>query len=281
MALGDKLPPADHFTQEAANQAADLAAELATKAHATAWVEGREDHEGEADEYELDGEPPTPAQLAVPVYLALARARADMPKVTKKELYNAAGTRYNFRGVDRVVNATRPVLARHGLVVFPELLHVDRRDVARKGGEGRSVETVVQVRFHVVGPQGDELPPLVVLGEALDTSDKGAAKAMSVAWRVALIQLLHIATGDPDPDSMMIERGDIDRGQPVFDPEEYRRRALNAQTTHAELNQMINDLKALGQGHQMVANEFGEQERLGSMIYRIRNERRGGAPDGG
>lgn len=268
MGLADKLPPADgeqHFTPEAVAAAADLAERLA---------------DDEPGEYVLTG-PGAPDDV-VSVHMALARARADMPLVGKKELYNAAGTRFNFRGVDRVVNATRPVLVKHGLVVLPELLHVDRRDVPRKDGGGRNVETVVQVRFHVVGPLGDAIPPLVVLGEALDTSDKGAAKAMSVAWRVALIQLLHIATGDPDPDSMMIERGDEpDRGQAAFDPETYRRRALDTKTTHGELNQMINDLKALGQGHQMVPNEFGEEERLGSMLFRIRNERRGGAPDGG
>ena len=274
MALSDKLPPAsddrEHIPPELVEQSARLAEELATPAEA-------------GEEYELAGDPPAADEAGVVLHVALARARADMPKVGKKDLYNATGTRFNFRGVDRVVNATRPVLARHGISIWPELQGVDRRDVARKDGSGRNVETLVRVRFHVVGPLGDKLPaPLVVIGEALDTSDKGGAKAMSVAWRVALIQLLHIATGDPDPDSMMIERGEeIDRGQAAFDPEVYRQEALRPTTSHARLNQMINDLQKLGHGAEPVPNEFGEQEKLGSMLVRLRNERRAGAGDAG
>lgn len=266
MGLSDKLPPADQTAEEA------------TRAHMAAWQAGEEDHEGEAaEEYELDGEGLTAAQYEVPVHVALARARADMPRVGKRDRFEGGNAgRFNFRGVDRVVNATRPVLARHGLVVVPELLGVDRRDVPRSSGQGKSTETVVRVQYHVIGPQGDALPvPLVVVAEALDTADKGAAKAMSVAWRTALIQLLHIATGDPDPDSVMIERGDgdIDRGQAAFDPQAYRTEALRVSTSPARLNQMINDLQRLGRGSELVPNEFGEDEKLGSMLFRLRQER--------
>ena len=280
MGLADKLPPAgDPDRVEAAERrAADQA--LAERA-----LEGlREElHEEEdAGEYELTaaGAPDD----VVSVHMALARARADMPLVGKKDRFDGGNAgRFNFRGVDRVVNATRPVLAKHGLVILPELVDLQRRDVQRKDG-GRSTETVVRVQYHVIGPQGDQLPvPLVVVGEALDTADKSGAKAMSVAWRTALIQLLHIATGDPDPDSVMIERGDgdVDRGQPELDLEAYRTEALRTSTSHARLNQMINDLRKLGRGSELVPNEFGEPEKLGSMLYRLRNERAGGTPDGG
>ena len=43
-------------------------------------------------------------------------------------------------------------------------------------------------------------------GESMDFGDKGAPKAMSVAYRIALLQTLCIPTDDPDPDSQSYER---------------------------------------------------------------------------
>ena len=53
-----------------------------------------------------------------------------------------------------------------------------------------------------MGPGGSVLPVNArVPGEAIDSSDKGTAKAMSVAYRIFLLQLFSLPTGDPDPDS--------------------------------------------------------------------------------
>ncbi len=40
----------------------------------------------------------------------------------------------------------------------------------------------------------------------MDSGDKATAKAMSVAYRIALIQALNAPTGDPDPDTQTYER---------------------------------------------------------------------------
>lgn len=285
MGLKDKLPPAEeHFTPEAVEQAARLAEGLAEGKAAFHEALDRAADDG-PDEYELADDTPPEEAVTGPMGLkfrptvvdALRRARADMPKVQKRDRFDGGGAgKFNFRGVDRIVNATRPVLNKHGIVIYPEVLDCQRRDVPRKEG-GRSTETVLRVAWHVVGPSGDELHPCpIVMGEALDTSDKSMAKALSVSQREMLVKLLHIATGDPDPDSMMIERGDdIDRGQVVvYNPMDYREEAMTA--SPARLNQMINDLQRLGVGHEMVPNEHEEQERLGSMLVRLRRERQRG-----
>lgn len=265
MALGDKLPPAGQAP-------VDLNAERRD----AGLPEYSDPDDGE---YELEGDDDQPASNLT-VMAALRNARADMPKIQKKDRFDGGNAgKFNFRGVDRVVNATRPVLNRHGLVIFPEVLDCQRRDVQRAGG-GRSTETVLRVAWHVFGPAGDELKaPLVVYGEALDTSDKSMAKALSVSQREMLVKLLHIATGDPDPDSMMIERGDedVDRGQVVvYEPNAYRDEALRKDTSVARLNQMINDLRRLNRGAELVENENGDEEKLGSMLVRLRRERTSG-----
>ena len=52
--------------------------------------------------------------------------------------------------------------------------------------------------------------PTRVAAEAWDSGDKAAPKAMSVAFRTALLQALALPTDDPDPDSQSYER-DNDR----------------------------------------------------------------------
>lgn len=112
---------------------------------------------------------------------------------------------YNFRGIDAVVNAVGPVLRKHCVIVVPELLDAAYRDVTTSKGKP-SRECTVRVRYRFYGPGGDFIDA-VVPGESMDVSDKGAPKAMSVAYRIALLQALCIPTDEPDPDSQSYERG--------------------------------------------------------------------------
>jgi hypothetical protein len=206
------------------------------------------------------------------VVTALARARRDMGVVGKRDRFDSPQTKYQYRGVDRVVNASREVLTRHGILLVPQAVQYEGRDVPRQQG-GRSHESTVTMLYWVYGPDGDCLEhPVKVIGQALDTSDKDAAKAQSVAWRTALIQLLHIATGDPDPDSVRIDRGEA----PEFDPAAYRDEALTPDTSVGRLSQMINDLRNLGKGDVLVVNETGDEEKIGNLIWRVRKDRAGG-----
>jgi hypothetical protein len=58
-------------------------------------------------------------------------------------------------------------------------------------------------------PGRDEVQAIVP-GEAMDSGDKAVSKAMSVAFRIALIQALNLPTGEPDADSQSYERSSRD-----------------------------------------------------------------------
>lgn len=122
---------------------------------------------------------------------------------------------FNFRGIDAVVNAVSPALRRHHVVVSPKLLSVERStSPTNKGGTVNNVYVVVRYRFH--GPAGDHLDATVA-AESFDSGDKATAKAMSVAYRTALLQALCLPTDDPtDPDEHNYERGPA---QPARQPE--------------------------------------------------------------
>lgn len=132
------------------------------------------------------------------VHAALVRVMRDVMQVGKTEVNTEHPDKFVFRGIDAVVNAVGPILRKHGVLCLPKLLNLSSRDV-RTGDGGASREVTVTVRYTFYGPLGDERP-VEVPGEAIDYGDKAVTKAMSVAWRTALIQALNIPTGDPDPD---------------------------------------------------------------------------------
>lgn len=133
---------------------------------------------------------------------ALCAVMRDVQGVSKSQ--RNPQQNYLFRGIDDVVNAVGPVLRDHGVIVLPVLEKASLRDVQTSTGKPAR-ESVVEVRYRFYGPAGDSIDA-VVPGESMDHGDKGIAKAMSVAYRIVLLQALCIPTGDPDPDSQTYER---------------------------------------------------------------------------
>lgn len=136
------------------------------------------------------------------VVVALARVMNDVQAVRKGDRNAQQG--YAFRGIDAVMNAVGPVLRRHGVVVLPTCERAEWRDVHTNTGKP-SRECTVSVRFTFYGPAGDHID-CVTPGESMDYGDKGAPKAMSVAFRIALLQALCLPTDEPDPDATSYER---------------------------------------------------------------------------
>lgn len=135
---------------------------------------------------------------------AMAGVMAGVRGVGKNDEHVAPNARFKFRGIDAVMNAVGPALREHGVVVVPQLQSIEHRDVQTSGGKA-SRETTVLVKYLWTGPDGSTLESIVP-GEAMDSGDKGTAKAMSVAFRIALLQALCLPTDDPDPDSQQFER---------------------------------------------------------------------------
>ena len=130
------------------------------------------------------------------VVQALSAVMNEVRSVRKEERNQAQN--FNFRGIDATVNAVGPALRKHGVIVLPEVLeHTYDTVVTSRGTSMPHVVLKVTYTFH--GPAGDSLA-CTVIGESMDTGDKAGAKAMSVAFRTALLQALCLPTDDPDPD---------------------------------------------------------------------------------
>lgn len=152
------------------------------------------------------------------VIQALAAVAEDVRSVRK--LDTNEHQRFQFRGIDAVLNAVGPAFRAHGVVCIPNVEDLDLDVVTTTGGKA-STRALVRVRYQFYGPAGDHLDA-VVYGESWDTGDKATAKAFSVAYRTALLQTLTIPTDEPDPDAMSYERAGTPRATsaPIGAPSE-------------------------------------------------------------
>lgn len=133
----------------------------------------------------------------------LSKAMEDVGAVGKDGRNTAQN--FNFRGIDAVVNATSPVFRKHGIVVVPTLNNIAYETVEVGQNRSRMASVRVNVTYTFHAPDGSSVAATVA-AESMDSGDKATAKAMSVAFRIALLQTLCLPTDDIDPDAQTYER---------------------------------------------------------------------------
>ena len=125
----------------------------------------------------------------------------EVQAVGKKDRNAAQG--FNFRGIDAVVNKVGPALRNAGGFIAPTVNSIDYSTSPTKSGGLNNIARV-DVTYTVYGSDGSTIAGNVV-GEAFDSGDKATAKAMSVAYRTFLLQILCLPTDEPDPDTFVYE----------------------------------------------------------------------------
>lgn len=114
------------------------------------------------------------------------------------------GVPFAFRGIDGTVAHLSYFLNKYGVFAAPKVLShiVLEREVMDRNGNasGRVVKTTqVEVEYTFYGPAGDSIA-VVTPGLADDFADRATAQAMSVAYRIALLQLFHLPTHTREPE---------------------------------------------------------------------------------
>jgi hypothetical protein len=134
--------------------------------------------------------------MAAPsVYAAINAITAELagsgiPKTRFNEVDD-----YKYRSIDDVQNRLAPLLAKHRLCVLPRVLK--RHVIERQDADGQLlIGVTLRVAFALVSADDGSSHLVEAYGEALDTSDKGTAKAMSAAYKSAMIQAFCIPVGD-------------------------------------------------------------------------------------
>lgn len=208
----------------------------------------------------------------VTVFVAWARVMRDVEGVGKNSVFkqtnqNGKEVRYNFRGVDAMINAFGPACRRHGVMVIPVKVDMDR--AAANSSRGTSMrESTATVSWRIYGPKGDWIDGESA-GESLDTGDKGTAKAQSVALRAFLIAAGLVPTDEKDPDAIVHERGE----RPLPKATDYRDEITDPRTSLRRLLQIKQEVLRHNLGDALVVNEIGDEEPLGKLLWRVGAER--------
>lgn len=141
----------------------------------------------------------TEAVPAIPkIYGAIASIMKETNAIAKSEKNQQQG--FMFRGIDSVMNELHRLFAKYGVFILPEVQDYTVEEKTTSKGT-LLYYTRAKVKFHFVAEDASEVCTYNV-GEAMDSGDKGMNKAMSVALKYALMQMLLIPTKeDKDPDA--------------------------------------------------------------------------------
>jgi hypothetical protein len=136
------------------------------------------------------------------IYQAMAEVMRDVEAIGKDKQNRQQG--FKFRGIDDVYNAVHPIFAKHGVFTVPTVLS-ERTEERQTRSGGNLIYRILTMKYTFFASDGSSVEA-VVIGEGMDSGDKGANKGMAVAHKYALLQTLCIPTEDMiDPDSEVHE----------------------------------------------------------------------------
>jgi len=132
------------------------------------------------------------------IFQKIPAMMADVQKIAK-DRQNVA-QKYSFRGIDDVYNALHDVFAKHKVFTVPVVLDAKHEERKSKSG-GVLIYRIYTIKYTFYAEDGSSVESIVI-GEGMDSGDKAGNKALSVAHKYALLQLLLIPTDDPkDPEN--------------------------------------------------------------------------------
>lgn len=134
------------------------------------------------------------------IHEAIAAIMGEVGSIKKDRTNSGQG--YKFRGIDDVYLAVHDLFVKHGVFSVPTV--EDERTEDRTTAKGAAlIYRVLKIRYDFFARDGSSLPATVI-GEGMDSGDKASNKAMSVAHKYAILQILAIPTEDtidPEQDS--------------------------------------------------------------------------------
>jgi hypothetical protein len=181
-----------------------------------------------------NGDMPRGSNMAdgITVIQALNLVMKEVTSVGKNE--KNVQQNFRYRGIDATLDTVGPAFRKHGVVAIPNVLDYSYDTVEIGKNRTPMAHVIAKVMYRFYGPAGDCVESTVVT-ESMDSGDKAMAKAMSVAFRIALLQVLAIPTGEPDPDSESYERS----AQTPPAPRQARTPAKTEKTAARTIGQMV------------------------------------------
>lgn len=106
------------------------------------------------------------------------------------------GQGWNFRGIDDFMNALHPILNKHGVGILPSVVqHSEPKFITNEKTNRTSKNTQITIKYTFFAEDGSTVD-IVMPAEGVDSGDKGTNKALSAAFKYALMQGFCVPTKD-------------------------------------------------------------------------------------
>ena len=121
------------------------------------------------------------------VYRAINAVTAELSNAGIAKMRRNEAEGYSYRSIDDVLDRLAPLLATHQLCVLPRVLE---RSVCERSDEQDRLllHVALKVSFLLTSVEDGTSHIVESYGEALDGGDKATAKAMSAAYKSAMVQ---------------------------------------------------------------------------------------------
>ncbi len=135
------------------------------------------------------------------IFKAIEGVMADLSKIGISKSKTNTQQNFKYRGVDDVMNELSALLPKHGLLILPRVTKY--QCVERVSASGKPLfYTVLDIEYDFISTEdGSKHTVGPMIGEAMDSGDKSANKAMAIAYKYVCFQAFCIpteATVDPD-----------------------------------------------------------------------------------
>ena len=132
------------------------------------------------------------------IHEALACVNREIDAIGKNAKNKQQG--FMYRGIDDAYNTLHDLLAKYGVITIPRVLSRDQ--VERTSAKGAALfYTTMFVEYDFIAEDGSKITVGPVVGEAMDSGDKGSNKCLAIAHKYALFQTFTIPTLFSDPDA--------------------------------------------------------------------------------
>ena len=134
------------------------------------------------------------------IYESITKIMEEVPAIGKDKINKQQG--FKFRGIDDVMNALQPLLAKNKVFIVPEILEQIREERTTSKG-GNLIYSICKIKYKFYAEDGSNIEAITI-GEGMDSGDKATNKAMAIAMKYALFQVFCIPTEerkDPDGES--------------------------------------------------------------------------------
>lgn len=126
------------------------------------------------------------------IYESILNVMAEIGVVSKNGEVTGNVAKYQYRKAEDIINAVNPALIKHRLFIVPEVMETIREERVNNKNNV-VVYTLVKVKYDFCASDGSSIS-CVVYGEAMDNGDKSVSKALTSAYKTALIQTFCIPT---------------------------------------------------------------------------------------